>query len=701
MPQAIALAIVGLVGLTGVAATLLTAAITIGLTAGLSALLRGVLGPSRAKPSDGQQESRASIGSRYRHYGIVHTSGQLSFFESREGTLAKVLTMGARTAEILEHRIDNKPVTLTGGTVDGDSFHGAVHVYTREGADDQAAIAELAAQFPEWTEDHRQRGCSHAALICDPVKQERFAEVYNNRVPDYTQVRKEGLLYDARLDDTALLGEDEAGEPVYGSGPHRLDDPETWAWSDNWALVIADYWAHPDGYGGGYANVNWANIAREADFCDLAETTVGEETIARWRIWARYGLATDERKTVLADMLAVGDGFCWQDADGLFNLMSGRYEEPDVWLTDAHILALNATLGPDGQQRVSAVKPLYTEAAIGYREQEGATVAVPGAPDDPNTDPQPLPVYFAPHHNQAARLGKIAACQAADDRWQFRVLANLYGLNALGRRFIGVSSAAFGVTARFKIDGLRLLLAECKVDLTLAEVKPGDWAFDAASEEGAPPAAPDTSGSVPSVPTPAGLLLAARQIVLGETNGVGISAEWDDAGRADLVYEARYRPVGGTDDDWLPLTVNSDTRTATSGPIDSGVSYEVQVRSSTIGGRKSDWSDPEALTPEAAAVLTALGPPADLAAIGGAGEAAIRWRNPVQPGFAYAQVFHGASADFDSASQLGGDVAGALGELMEVVDSGLAAGTEYYWALAFDGAGNPSTLAGPVSVTIT
>lgn len=588
MPQAIAAFIIAAVSATGVAAALITAVVSIAFTVGVSVLFNALFARSRPKPSDGQINSRVAIGSRRRHYGIVHTGGQETFKESAGGTLARVITLGTgEEAEIIEHRINDKPVTVSAGTVTDASFRGAVHIYTRSGTADQTAIGELTAKFAQWTSNHRQRGCPHAAIICDPVKQEHFSEVYNGREPEYTQVRKAAKLYDPRKDSTAVIGTDEAGDPVYGSGAHRLSDSATWEWSDNAALVIADYFAHPDGYGGGVDAVNWANIAAEADHADDTVTTVTDEEIARWRIWASYSLAGDERRQVLADMLRACDGFAWQDAELRFNLMLGRFEVPDITITDDHIIGMTATLGIKAQQRVSAIKVLYTEAAIGYREQESATISDPEAEDDPASDAQAVEAYFAPHHNQASRLGKIIFRQLGD-RWHINALLNLYGLNLLGRRFVGFDSADLGVAGYFKIDGLRLNLADLTAEATLSEVRADDWDFDAAEEEGTPPLDGGEAAGPVTIPGPTGLVLTAVQIDLGETNAVTIAASWDDPGRPDLTFEAQYSVAGEAE--WIAMGVQSEARTAQSGPVDSGVEYDVRVRSITLLGRPSAWT---------------------------------------------------------------------------------------------------------------
>lgn len=699
MPQAIALAIISAVGASGLAAAAITLAVYVGFSVGVSLLMQAIFGPTRPKPSDGQIIERRSVMSRRRNYGIVHNGDALTFEESSNGTIARVITLGTgQESDILEHRINDQVVTLDGtGTVTQSSFHGAVHIYTRDGADDQTAIAELTAKFPQWTVNHRQRGCAHVALIGDPVKQERFSEVYQSRLPDYTQVRKGVRLYDPRKDDTAVIGFDGAGAPIMGAGAHRIDDPNTREWSDNAALVIGNYVGDADGYGLGYDLVNWTNIAGEADICDETVTTVTEETIARWRIWASYKLAEEQRSQILSDMLNAVDGFCWQGPDFKFNLQVGRYEAPDIVITDDHILTMSATLGPDSQQRVSALKMLYTEASIGYREQESATVSVPGAEEDPNTDPQNVQLYYAPHHNQAVRVGKIQAARLGD-RWRLQLTLNLYGLMLIGRRFCRVTSAALGIDAEFIVEGgVKLKLAKDSITISanLTQVTEEDWNFDAATEEGTPPISPDTSTTVVTVPVPTGLTLDAVQIVLASGNGVAIEATWD-AGRADLIHQVRYRPsAGGT---WQTMSIDEDANTARSGPVDSGVEYEVQIRAITITYRTSDWSASELITPTAD---TSVPAPTALSATGGSGSAGGSFSMPSGASVAYVRLYHNDSNDFGTATQVGSDITASPGALVPWTDSGLSAGTEYYWARAFDGSGGSSTLAGPVTATIS
>jgi len=685
MPQVIAGAIIAAVGASGIAASL----ISIGVSLGFNALLKSVFGGNRPKPSDGQITVRGSIESRTRNYGIVHTGGLESFKESSEGTLGIVVTLGTgEETEILEHRINDKAVTVDGsGTVTDASYHGAVHIYTRPGSDTQTAISQVTSVFPQWTSNHRQRGCAIAALICDPVKQELFSEVYGGREPVYSQIRKAVKVYDPRKDST-FPG---------GSGSQRLNNRSTWAWSDNAELVIADYLAHEDGYGLGYSAINWTTVAAQATIADQTVSTASGATIARWRLWASIKLAGDERRQVLTDMLKACDGFVWQGPDYKINILIGAYEAPTVTLTDSHIIAMTARRGPTAEERTSALKMVYTEVSIGYREQESALVSVPGIDQDPNTDPQPVQLYYAPHHNQATRIGKLLAARRGN-RWHLDMVTNLYGLNLLGERFVRVTSAEAAIDAVFAIEsGVKIARGKDRLNISvgLIEVKPEDWSFNAATEEGTPPTGTSSAGTI-TLAAPTGLTLSAAQIGGAAGTSVAIKATWDAGGRSGLRYEVRYRPTAGGD--WLLMNVEPEDRTGWSGPVSSGVQYDVQVRALTIGRFASAWSSVVQITPVASLTLSA---PSALTATGGAGSVAASFRMPSEPSLAFARLYRTATSSFTSPTQVGSDIVGGLGQVMSATDTGLAAGTYFYWVRAFNGSGGQSALTGPISATVT
>lgn len=666
MPQLVA-AVVAAVGITGTAATIATAALTMGLSYGLSQLAR----PKGPKPTDGQIITRQSIASRKRHYGQVMVGGTLAYHNSSGGTLGYIVTAGhGQIDSWIEHRINNEVVTIGGGgVVSTAKFEGALRIITREGDPDQTAIGEMSAIFGEWTADHRMRGCSAAAIIAAPVKQKKFAAVYDNREPEWLGALKGSRVYDPRLDSTR------AG----GSGPHRTDDPDTWTYSDNAALVIADYMAHPDGFGRGMAGINWDNIAAEADLADDELTTVDSRTIRRWRLWGSYSLDDQERRDVLAGMMAACDASCRDDADGLFCLSLGRWTAPTVTITDDHIIAMDCTRGRAGPDEASAMRAVFTDPNADYAEQEAAPYPNPDALDSRVAR---LPLYWCPDHNQGVRVAKRVWLEG-QNRWQLSIVTNLYGLNALGERIITVASDAMQINAPFMVKGLTFLPTVNRVELTLQEVAESDWDFDALTEEGEPPIVENATPALAAIPAPENVTLSAVARMLGGTNGVAIAAIWDEPEREGLIFAAEYQADG--DAGWTPMQVNDDEFTGVSGLVSSGVEHSVRVKAIAISGRESAWSTIETITPEAD--NSGVSAPGLTSATGGAGQAVLGWRNPFEAAFDHVEIWHNTSASLTGAAQAGPDQMGALGEVMSWTHSGLSAGNHYYWIRSYNAAG--------------
>lgn len=685
MPQALAGVIVAAIGLTGTAAAIASAVITLAVTVGLNFIAQAVFGGGgTSKPSDGQRVVRINVGSRIRHYGKVRVGGQLTFYESRNGTLYTLVTTGhGRINAIAEYQLNGKNVSVNGsGLVTDARFKGAVSIFNRLGTTTQAAYSELTSIFSEWTTNHRQRECSSILVVSRGVEAEEFAEVYEgNREPEGTVTIEGSLVYDPRKDSTAIIGYDGAGDPVYGSGAHRTTDPSTHEYADNWALCFADYLAHPDGYGLGWDNINWTNIAQEADICDQNVTTVDARTIPRWRVAGSYKLAEDERRTVVREFLKAGDGFMWQDADGKANIRAGRWIEPTVHIPEKHIIGCTASLGTDATDRANEVRVVYMEPRFDYTETEAAPLA-----DEASqialgrSEVSRFDCYYCPDHNQAQRIGKRILARLGD-RWALTITTNLYGLNAIGERFVTVSVSELGITnLSFEVTAIKIAPGSLNVELGLLEAREEDFAFDAATEEGDPP------GNIPSttvpitVEVPANLALVAVEVSLGGSTGVGIRAVWDAPIRTGLLTQVQYRATGASE--WLEMVVSQDANTATTGVVSTGVEYEVRARHITVAGRPSDWTTPETITPTVAE--SAPSTPTDFFVTGGTGEAELIWRNPPEENFGFVRIYRNTVDDFDTSTALPDDVAGGTLAYSGITDTGLSPGTYYWWAVSFN-----------------
>lgn len=701
MPQALAAFIVSAIGLTGVAATIATAVITLAISVGLNALVGAIFGRGgTAKPSDGKQIKRVAVGSRVRHYGKVRVGGQLTFYESRNGTLYSLVTTGhGQINAVTEYLLNSKVVTVNGSgqvtsisyTKKGNTFY-PISVFSKLGTDDQTAYSQLTSVFSEWTTDHRQRGCSSMLVICGGVDSERFNDVYEgNREPEPQVTIEASLVYDPRKDSTNG-----------GTGSHRLNDRSTWEYADNWALCFADYLAHEDGYGLGYDMINWANIAEEADVCDITVETVDARTIPQWRVAGSYRLSEDERRSVIKEFLKAGDGFMWQDADGLANIRCGRWIEPTVHIPEKHILGCTAALGTDPQDRANEVRMVYMEPRTDYTETEAAPLVDEAARLAlGRSEVVRYDAYYIPDHNQAQRVGK-RLLKKLGDRWTLTLTTNLYGLNIIGERFITVTISELAIIEMaFEVTSLKIDPLGLNVEIGLTQVKAEDFDFDPATEEGDPPSdVPSTSVPI-TIEAMSNLALSSTLVTLSGSTGVAIKAEWDEPVRVGLQAQVQYRATGSTQ--WLEMQVNQDDFVATSGIVTTGAEYEVQGRLLTISGRASDWTDPpETIVPSA---VVAPSPPTELDVTGGTGEADLTWRNPPEANLRFVRVYRGTTSTFGSATAVI-DVYGGLSEVMVYTDddegTGLPADDYWWWVVAYDTGGVLfSSPVGPVSATVT
>lgn len=685
MPQAVAAWVVSAIGVTGVAATIVGAVVQLAVSIGLNALINSVFGKTNTpKPSDIQKVIRENVSSRVRHYGTVHVGGVLSFYESKDGTLYVVVTSGhGEIDSIVEHRLNNNLVTVDGsGVVQEAKYDGKIKIFTKLGTDDQTAYSELTAVFPEWDTDHRQRGCSNSLLMFGPVSSERFSDVYEgNTEPAYTKVIKASKVYDPRLDSTV----------TGGSGSHRVDDESTWEWSDNAALVIADYLAHEDGYGLGVDNINWDNIFIEANYADETVLTVDTRTIAKWRISGSYKMATDQRRAVLGEMMRACDGFMWQDENGLANINVGRWIAPTVSINDDHIVAVSASLGGDPQDSTNEVRVVYSDPRFSFRETESSPKADAAAVAADGREVQRFDIYYCPDHNQAARLGKRILAKLGE-RWALTLTMNLYGLNLIGERFVTATIADLAITnVDFEITALRVDAESNLVEVGLTEVRSTDFDFNSATEEGTPPTVPVDTEVTPTVPVPTGLATSAVQ----SSGGVGLSASWDEnTSRPDLTVEAQYRDTSTSS--WLPMSVSQSERVALTGPLVSGKTYGVRVRNVTFFGRISDWSSEVTKT-----VTVAELPPSTPTAFSvseSGGTVTVAWTNPEEINFSYVDIYRNTTDDFGTAATVGPDQVGALGESMTYDDTP-ASGTYYYWVVARSASGLSSPESASDTVT--
>lgn len=485
LPLFVANAIVGV----GIGGTLLYGGGAIALSIGASILLR----PPLPKPSDGQTEMKQAVPPRMWHYGRVKVSGPVAFYETSGGTLYKAVLISAREVDAIEMiYLDEVAVELSGTTVTNaflDDGEERAFVASHLGTDDQTTDADLLSVFdPDWTANHRLRGIAYiVAWFSTPTDGSDMAETFPNGEPQVKALIRGAKLYDPRLDSTV----------TGGSGAHRHDDPDTWAWSDNAALAILDYLTHVDGYNRPISEFDLPSFQDMADLCDEDVDLAASGTENRYRI-ATTVFLTEKRTDVLKRLLEACDAEIYPTAAGTWAIRGGAYVAPTVTLDadQGHIIEAQFTAGKGALDRYNELAIQYMSPDHGYGEVEGDPWQNESDPDfiDGLVEVRPLDLLQIPSHGQARRLAKLHMARD-NPEWIGEITTNFYGLDCIGERLVTIKWPELLIDGPFWIDALSVKGDGTGATLSVRSADPTAYDWDEDTEEGsAPPVPPDISG---------------------------------------------------------------------------------------------------------------------------------------------------------------------------------------------------------------
>lgn len=496
-------------------------------------------------------------------YGLVRKGGPIALWKAKDGRRYYDAILAAHECDGAQgHFLDEREVTLDAdGVVEGNIYDGNVVVKPFFGAAGQVAAAILIAAFPgQYTTAHDMAGLTHTVVVARNVAQSKFAEVYpSGREPVYSELLRGKKVYDPR-DATQT-------ESVRS----------TYKWSRNAALIIADWIVSPDGLG---QKVDWAKVAAEANASDEEVTDRNGNTLARWQLSGTYNLSTD-RETTRAEMGAACDAFFYEDEAGQVGFHVGRWIEPDVTIEDQDILSVRYSEGQAGTDITNAMVVEYTEPAQGYREAPAAAYIV-DAPDEPYSEGG-VQAFWIPNHNQAVRIER-RLLQVARAKYRLSQTLKYQGARLRKKRFFRQRHVEAGMDCYFEIDKLARNEDGITWSVEAHSVEgPGDFAFNAATEE--PPQPKRTDIEVDkSIPAPANVTAVSVPVA----GTVAIRAASDALARDSLLAQVRYRihsPAG----EWTQVTLPSGQTAQLLLGVSDNETYDAQMRAVTATGKASKW----------------------------------------------------------------------------------------------------------------
>lgn len=586
MPQ-LAPLIVGALGVTGVGATILTGVINIGLSFGFSYVSSLLNKPKTPRPEDVQGLIRQSVAPRYRHYGRVRVGGAIIFIETKNGALYQLIAHGQGPIDGFEQTyLDNRPVELEAG-IDGgvttEPYDPAFQIIDSQIGDASIyGFGRLEVDFSSiWNSSYQVKGIAASLLYTATVAAEKSNETYPNRIPFLSRVIRGAKCYDPRNGSTV--------------------------WTRNAGLIMRDYLTHADGMNLPSSLIDDDLIGTAANDSAQAVPIKAGGTIERYAIGLSYSF-DEEPINVIGRIIGATDGRLYITPAGKIGFEVGKWVEPTVRLTDAHIIEYELTDGGGPFTEANEVIVRYTHTDVGYKE----------ATSDPWRDLDSIGQYGRlsrtiesfeiQHHNHARRITKINQRRSAP-RWRGTVLFTLAALDAWDKRFIELAIADLDVDDDFEIVGPPAIdTANMTVALEVQSASASTWAFNAATEEGDGPTVPEELEEE-EIPAPTGVITAAVQKKLSEVEfedtvfdpGSGENTsdnqvkdvyiyvaqiKWSAAPRAGLDAVAEYSTDGV---DWNGLSVAKDGKQAETPPMDRPSTVRMRVRFRTPGGTVSNW----------------------------------------------------------------------------------------------------------------
>jgi Putative phage tail protein len=444
--------------------------------------------------------------------------------------------------------------------------HSYVRLKRHLGGTNQGADADLVAEVPGWTWDHRLAGVTYIYL-----RLEYDSDIYPNGLPNVKALVRGKKLYDPRTGVTA--------------------------WSDNWALCVYDYLKDVRGFGCADEDIDLQSV--------LTAANVSSEYVefAPGKFDQRYrcnGIVMSDKspRDNLAEMISAGGGTV-TITGGVFRVFAGAYDIPSVTLTEDDLRgAVKVRPRTSRKDLFNQVKGTFVDPAhnwqpgdfpiVGnalYSQQDGETIA------------RDIELPFTTEVIMAQRLAKIIL-ERSRQQIVVEFPAKLSAFRLTAYSTVKVSLAKFGWTDKvFRVMDWKMTDTG-GIDLVLNEEAATvyDWSLGNATVRDP---APDTNLPDPFFVENLGAVSvdSGEQHLIINNNGQVVTrmlVSWPPVADVALTQNGRvelqYKRTDASAWTSLP-TVTADTTSLYVSPVEDGVGYLVRGRLvSALGVRSQLWS---------------------------------------------------------------------------------------------------------------
>ncbi len=493
-------------------------------------------------------------------YGKTRVGGNLIAFETSgdDSAIAHMVVVLAphRCDAVEEVWLGDQLAWKLGEGAKGQ-FIGKLAVYVELG-NQLGANAVAVANMPNWTFDHKVRGCTYLYLELAYDK-----EVYGRGTPNVSAV---------------VRGKSDILDPRTG----------TTGYTDNHALVVLDYLRYYYGFRVDSSEYNTDSFILGAAVCDEPVTVIGGGTEKRYTVNGTMSLAASPLDN-LTSLLKAGAAYC-PYVQGEFQYVSGKYIAPVLTLTEHDMIGgyqlISNSAGkagtvntvrasivdPDADYEVRQLKPMQI---AGYISVDGEELSIDAK------------FPFTSSQSTARRLSKLAIERS---RYGLTIQATFTPKAlklSVGDR-ITLDSDLYGWTKVFRVEAVAFAV-ESGVSLSLREDAAAVWNWSVDDDEVLPvPPAISLPSRLP-IPVPTGFSVSeAINTPASDKADKSTITFTSTLPTDDRVESAKYqyRLVG--ESQWIDVRYDEATASHSLVVLSNGANYEFSAQSITFNGRVSE-----------------------------------------------------------------------------------------------------------------
>lgn len=542
------------------------------------------------KPEAGKAPLKQTIPPEQVGYGRCRVSGPYLLWETVNGYALDVIALLKGPIDGFEkYYLNDDEVTLLAGGVVAVGADGryrrtneqSLRIFSRVGAAVSTPYAEIIPiSAGTYTAAHYAHGVATMAIIMKSVnKPELIPKLFPNGPVQGSAVVRASKVYDWRLDSTRG-----------GSGSHRLDDPSTWAWSENPVVCLLHDEVHSRGQDFDYRfapSLDYWTVA--ANICEELVPLAAGGTVKRYTMGGWYR-SNNAPKEIRGRFLQCFDGLMIERGDGAFVVHAGKWVEPTTILNADRIRQYTWTRTRRREDAVNKLVLSYTSPTHDWAQidttpwEDAASIAAIGE------QTQPFECPWVTVNSQVRRLGKAVFSRlVAEYRGTF-VIDLSDDEQELEERFYriqlpnGPSSLA---NVPVEISSVTLDLENRLVTVEVSSADPTAWDWNAAAEEGP---APVLAPVPPPNPIPVPITGGGGVIHNGGTPRLDMLLV--NPGISDFSVVLGYTDPTGAEVrmELVPVADGADYRIR-SGPLPSGEDIEYQLSYRTARG-DGDFSTP-------------------------------------------------------------------------------------------------------------